>query len=68
MQPALDLAANIAATRPLGDGAWAWDRVKSKEDISPLVALTMAFGAATEVEQAPKLYDSVYNEHGVLTI
>lgn len=67
-QPALDLAANIAVTRPLGDGAWAWDRVRSQEDISPLIALTMAFGAATEVEQAPKLYDSVYNEHGVLTI
>lgn len=43
-QPALDLAAQIAATRPLGDGAWAWDRNKSLEDISPLVALTMAHG------------------------
>ena len=44
-QPALDLAANIAVTRPMGDGAWAWDRNKSMEDISPLVAVTMAFGA-----------------------
>lgn len=50
-QPALDLAANIAATRPLGDGAWAWDRHKSLEDISPLVACTMALGAATAVEK-----------------
>lgn len=50
-QPALDLAANIASTRPLGDGAWAWDRSKSLEDISPLVAATMAFGAATAVEK-----------------
>lgn len=53
-QPALDLAAQIAATRPLGDGAWAWDRNKSMEDISPLVALTMAFGAATHIEEAPQ--------------
>lgn len=53
-QPALDLAANIAATRPLGDGAWAWDRKKSLEDISPLVACTMALGAATSVEVVKK--------------
>ena len=53
-QPALDLAANIAATRPLGDGAWAWDRKKSLEDISPLVACTMALGAATSVEKVKR--------------
>lgn len=68
-QPALDLAANIAATRPLGDGAWTWDRNKSMEDISPLVAVTMAFGAATQVDtDKSKLYDSVYNERGVLVV
>jgi hypothetical protein len=68
-QPALDLAANIAATRPMGDGAWAWDRNKSMEDISPLVAVTMAFGAATQVEQAKtKVYDSIYQERGVRTV
>lgn len=48
-QPALDLAANIASTRPMGDGAWAWDRKKSLEDVSPLVAVTMAHGAATAI-------------------
>lgn len=53
-QPALDLAANIAATRPLGDGAWAWDRKKSQADISPLVAATMALGAATSVKKEIK--------------
>ena len=58
-QPALDLAANIAATRPLGDGAWAWDRRKSLEDISPLVACTMALGAATAVEKVKR---SAYDE------
>ena len=68
-QPVLDLAANIAATRPMGDGAWAWDRNKSTEDISPLVAVTMAFGAATQIENPKdKVYDSVYNERGVIVM
>ena len=68
-QPALDLAANIAATRPMGDGAWAWDRQKSMEDISPLVAVTMAFGAATQIETNKiKMYDSIYEERGVLVV
>ena len=69
-QPALDLAANIAATRPMGDGAWAWDRNKSMEDISPLVAATMALGAATQVEttKQQRIYESTYNERGVLVV
>lgn len=49
-QPRLDLAANVAVTRPLSDGAWSWNRDRSVEDISPLVAVTMAFGLATEAE------------------
>lgn len=64
-QPALDLAANIAATRPLGDGAWAWDRKKSLEDISPLVACTMALGAATAVEKVKR---SAYEDGADLLI
>ena len=68
-QPALDLAANVASTRPMGDGAWAWDRNKSMEDISPLVAVTMAFGAATQIDTTKsKVYDSIYNERGVLVV
>ena len=67
-QPALDLAANIAATRPMGDGAWAWDRNKSQEDISPLVAVTMAYGAATQTEVKSKVYESVYNDRGVIVL
>ena len=68
-QPALDLAANIAATRPMGDGAWAWDRNKSMEDISPLVAATMALGAATQVDiEKTKVYESIYNTRGVLVV
>ena len=69
-QPALDLAANVAVTRPMGDGAWAWDRLKSREDISPLVALTMAHGLETRVPETPvsKLKPTAYASHGVLTI
>jgi len=40
-QPALDIAANTAATKSAGD-SWLWDRSKSAADISPLVAVTGA--------------------------
>lgn len=66
-QPALDVAANIAATRPMGDGAWAWDRNRSTDDISPLVAVTMAFGlATTPKEEAPR--ESAYADHDLLVL
>lgn len=64
-QPRLDLAANVATTRPLGDGAWAWDRHRSIEDISPLIAVTVAFGAATSVKKQTK---SVYEESDLLIL
>ncbi len=60
-QAALDLAAALATTRPMGDGGYVWDRHKSSEDISPLVAMTMAYGLATRVEEKPK--ESAYS-HG----
>lgn len=53
-QPVLDLAANVAQTRALGDGAWTFDRVHSDADISPLIACVMAHGAFNRVEDAPK--------------
>lgn len=65
-QPALDLAAQVAATRPLGDGAWAWDRHKSTEDISPLVALTMALGAAQAAPDEP--VESAYETYDLMTL
>ncbi len=40
--PLLNAAVDAAATRPLGD-AWTWDRRKPTEDITPLVAATLAF-------------------------
>ena len=43
-QPVLNAAVGIAEKRPLAD-AWAWQR-KSKGDISPLVAVTLALSAA----------------------
>lgn len=69
-QPVLDLAANVAVTRPMGDGAWAWDRNKSREDISPLVALTMAHGLETAVQAAEQSdrKPTAYASRGVRTV
>ena len=39
---ALDDAVGAAATRPLGDGGWAWARRHSSASIAPLVAATVA--------------------------
>lgn len=49
-QPALDIAAATAVTKPLGD-AWVWDRRKSPTDIASLVAVT---GAVWLVGPKPK--------------
>jgi len=67
-QPALDYAAQVAQTRPMGDSAWAWDRRASEADISPLVALTMAYGLASTGRTESKTYRSAYMEHGVRTV
>ena len=66
-QPALDYAAQIAQTRALGDSAWTWDRRGSDADISPLVALTMAYGLATMGKTETK-YKTAYEARGVLTV
>lgn len=44
-QAPLNAALFSAVRRPLGD-AWAWDRRKSEDDISPLVAATLALHGA----------------------
>jgi hypothetical protein len=49
-QPVLDLAANTAATRPVGD-AWAWDRRKSPADAAPLVAVTGALWCLNQTKK-----------------
>ena len=66
-QPRLDLAANVSVTRPMGDGAWAWDRARSMEDASPIVALTMAYGLASAVpEKEPPR--SAYADHDLMIL
>ena len=70
-QAALDMAANVAKTRLMGDSAWAFDRHRSPVDVSPLVACAFAFGHATRVpdEEKPNAkYESVYTDRGVLTV
>ncbi len=62
-QPALDQAAKVAKTRPLGDGAWGFDRKASPEDISPLIACSLAHGMASEPakqEERKKQFESAY--------
>lgn len=59
-QPALDTAAQVAQKRSLGDSAWGWDRKNSTEDISPLVAASMAFGAASCGKSEARVYESAY--------
>jgi hypothetical protein len=57
-----ELAAAVhgAAKRTLGD-AWAWSRKTSRSDISPLVAVTLALGAADGAAG-----ESVYERRGML--
>jgi hypothetical protein len=51
-QPALNLAAATAATRPVGD-AWLWDRRRSPADAAPLIAVTGALWCLTNAMPAP---------------
>ncbi|SCL15082.1 hypothetical protein [Micromonospora inyonensis] len=44
-QPELAVAVDGAASRPLGDGLWAWARKIASADISPLVAASLALAA-----------------------
>lgn len=67
-QPALDMAANVAVTRPLGDGSWAWDRRRSPEDVSPLVAVSWAYGLATDVPEAEPEQASAYDEYDLMIV
>ena len=47
-QPSLNAAVAAGTQRPLGD-AWAWNRKSAADDISPLVASTLALWAVREV-------------------
>ena len=69
-QPVLDHTAEIAQKRNLGDAAFAWDRNKSMGDISPLVAVTMAYGLATggRTEPERKTFATAYQERSVMFV
>lgn len=64
-QPALDIAAATAVTKPLGE-RFVWDRSKSATDIAPLVAATGAIGLLTR--RAPEPLRSAYEDRGVMTV
>lgn len=57
--PALDLAADAAVPRPVGDGMWAWGRRKSGGPICEIVALTLALWGDAH-RPAPPLRPVVY--------
>jgi hypothetical protein len=61
-QPELDSALKGIATRPLGE-RFAWDKKKSKNDITPLCAVTLARWGALKGEEV-----SVYNDRDLLVL
>ena len=66
-QPALDTPGRTCQLRNLGGGIMLPDRVKSPDDISPLMACAMAYAAATEiVKNEKKIYESAYASGGGL--
>ncbi len=68
-QGVLDEAAATAQKKSLGDGAFMWDRSKSRSDCAPLAACTLAFGAvALGKAEAPKRLESAYAARGMYTI
>lgn len=58
-QPMLDAAVAGATRRPYGD-AWAWNRRTATEDISPLVAVTIARWAALQTDETAPVTASMW--------
>lgn len=67
-QPALDAAAEVAATKPLGDGAWVWDRVRSPLDCAQLMAVTVALWAATQRDDEEPQGRSAYEDRNLVVV
>ena len=66
-QPVLDTPAKTCQLRNLGGGVMLPDRVKSPDDISPLMAVAMAYAGATAItKQEKKIYQSTYASGGEL--
>lgn len=60
-QPVLDAPGRTCQMRNLGGGVMLPDRVKSPDDIGPLMACAMAYAAATAiVKNEKKVYESAY--------
>jgi hypothetical protein len=49
--PDLTTAVRGARTSPKGDGGWSWSRKDASVDLSPLVAVTLAWWAAAQVPE-----------------
>ena len=66
-QPALDTPGRTCQLRNLGGGIMLPDRVKSPDDISPLMACAMAYAGATAINKKErKIYESAYASGGGL--
>ena len=66
-QPVLDTPGRTCQLRNLGGGIMLPDRVKSPDDISPLMAVAMAFAGATMINKKErKVYQSSYASGGSL--
>jgi len=67
-QPALDTPGRTCQMRNLGGGVALPDRVKSPDDISPLMACAMAYAGATMInKKEKKVYMSAYAAGNSLT-
>ena len=67
-QPVLDTPGRTCQLRNLGGGIMLPDRVKSPDDISPLMAAAMAYAGATQItKKEKKVYESSYASGSSLT-
>ena len=64
-QPVLDTPGRTCQMRNLGGGVMLPDRVKSPDDISPLMAVAMAYAGATMItKKEKKVFESAYAAGG----
>lgn len=66
-QPVLDAPGRTCQMRNLGGGVMLPDRIKSPDDIAPLMACAMAYAGATMLAKTKKVYESAYAAGGGLT-
>lgn len=69
-QEEVDKPAMCAVKKMLGDGAWTWNRKDSLEDVSPLMAETLAFGLFTagKSEYRVKYQSSYTSDRGLVMV